>query len=37
MPLVRDGVLLGVLDLDSPHLARFGEADRAGLEAVASL
>lgn len=37
VPLLRDGTLLGVLDLDSPQLARFGEADRAGLEAVAAL
>lgn len=37
VPLIRDGELLGVLDLDSPQLARFGEADRAGLEAAAAL
>lgn len=37
VPLLRDGTLLGVLDLDSPQLARFGETDRAGLEAVAAL
>ena len=29
----REGTVLGVLDLDSPTKARFGEADRLGLEA----
>ncbi len=38
VPLVKDGQLLGVLDLDSPDLARFDQDDAAGLEAaVASL
>jgi L-methionine (R)-S-oxide reductase len=37
VPLVKDGRLLGVLDLDSPHLARFDEEDRSGLEAAAHL
>lgn len=35
VPLVRDGVLLGVLDLDSPLPARFDAADAAGVEAIA--
>jgi GAF domain-containing protein len=35
VPLVRGGELLGVLDLDSPKLARFDAADREGLEALA--
>jgi L-methionine (R)-S-oxide reductase len=39
VPLVcgnlHDGELLGVLDLDSPRLARFDEEDRAGLERLA--
>lgn len=35
VPLRVDGALYGVLDLDSPHPARFTEADRAGLEAFA--
>src|SRR5262245_43452286 len=35
VPLVRDGELLGVLDIDSPTPARFTEADRAGIEALA--
>src|SRR5918994_554243 len=34
VPLVRGHELLGVLDLDSPRLARFDEADRAGLETL---
>ena len=32
VPLVKGGQLLGVLDLDSPNLGRFDEADRVGLE-----
>ncbi|HEV2213014.1 MAG TPA: GAF domain-containing protein [Gammaproteobacteria bacterium] len=36
VPLVkRDGTLLGVLDLDSPRLARFDQEDKQGLEALA--
>ena len=30
VPLVRDGALLGVLDIDSPKRARFTEEDEAG-------
>ena len=30
VPLIRDGELLGVLDLDSPRTARFTEEDEAG-------
>lgn len=37
IPLVRDGLLLGVLDLDSPLRSRFDDEDRAGLERVAAL
>ena len=37
VPLLRDGELIGVLDLDSPVTARFDEQDRAGLERVAAL
>jgi L-methionine (R)-S-oxide reductase len=38
VPMVKNGELIGVLDLDSPKLARFDEEDRAGLEAfVAAL
>ena len=32
VPMIRNGELLGVLDLDSPNLARFDEQDREGLE-----
>ncbi|TFF37178.1 GAF domain-containing protein [Pseudomonas sp. RIT623] len=32
IPLVKGGRLIGVLDLDSPKLARFSEADQVGLE-----
>ena len=35
VPLIKGGELLGVLDLDSPKLARFDEEDRRGLEALA--
>lgn len=37
IPLVKDGQVLGVLDLDSPEYARFGEADRLGLERIAGI
>lgn len=37
VPLYRDGLLLGVLDLDSPVTARFDAEDQAGLEALAAL
>ena len=32
VPVARDGRLLGVLDLDSPLLARFDDVDARGLE-----
>jgi len=32
VPLVHEGRLIGVLDLDSPHAGRFDEADARGLE-----
>jgi len=35
VPLVRNGELLGVLDIDSPTRGRFTETDRAGIEALA--
>ena len=35
VPLIRtDGTLLGVWDVDSPHVARFDDEDRAGMEAL---
>ena len=37
VPLIRDGTVIGVLDLDSPKLGRFDEDDKAGLEAAARL
>ncbi|MGG5289802.1 GAF domain-containing protein [Pseudomonas shirazensis] len=37
IPLVKDGRLVGVLDLDSPRLARFSEADQVGLERLAAI
>jgi GAF domain-containing protein len=35
VPLVKDGTLIGVLDVDSPVHARFDDEDAAGLEDVA--
>ncbi len=37
VPLVREGTVLGVIDLDSPRTGRFDEADRTGIEEVARL
>jgi GAF domain-containing protein len=37
VPLVRDGKVLGVLDLDSPLKNRFDEDDRVGCEALARI
>ena len=37
VPLRVGGEIVGVLDLDSPLVGRFGEEDRAGLEAFAAL
>lgn len=35
IPLTTNGNLFGVLDIDSPHLNRFSNTDRQGLEAFA--
>ena len=35
LPLIRDGELLGVLDIDSPLHARFDAEDEAGLRPIA--
>ena len=35
LPLIRDGEVLGVLDIDSPLHARFDEQDEAGLRPIA--
>ena len=32
VPLLKNNEVLGVLDLDSPFVARFDEVDRAGCE-----
>lgn len=37
IPLVKEGRLIGVLDLDSPKLARFSEADQLGLERLVAI
>jgi L-methionine (R)-S-oxide reductase len=36
VPLLKNGAVLGVLDLDSPLLARFDGEDAKGLEALAA-
>lgn len=35
VPLIVDGAVLGVLDIDSPRPARFSAEDQAGIEALA--
>ena len=37
VPLIRFGKVIGVMDLDSPNLARFDDEDRRGLEALADV
>jgi L-methionine (R)-S-oxide reductase len=37
VPLMRQGVIVGVLDLDSPHVGRFDAEDQAGIEHVAAI
>ena len=37
VPLIKEGGVLGVLDLDSPLPARFDAADQAGIEAIARI
>jgi L-methionine (R)-S-oxide reductase len=37
MPLIADDELLGVLDIDSPEIDRFDDADREGLERLAAV
>ena len=36
VPLIIDGSLVGVLDIDSPSLGRFSEDDQAGIERLCS-
>lgn len=37
VPVLRDGEVIAVIDLDSPSPARFTEDDAAGIEALAAL
>ncbi|WP_220814856.1 GAF domain-containing protein [Pseudomonas paralcaligenes] len=37
VPLVKEDRLIGVLDLDSPHLGRFSAEDQAGIERLAEI
>ena len=37
MPILHDGRLIGVLDLDSPLPARFDAEDAAGCDAIVRL
>jgi L-methionine (R)-S-oxide reductase len=37
VPLLREGKVLGVIDLDSPIPGRFTQADRLGVERIAAL
>ncbi|WP_144631393.1 GAF domain-containing protein [Bordetella genomosp. 13] len=37
VPLVRDGELIGVWDVDSPVPGRFDDADRQGMEALCAI
>lgn len=36
IPLIKDGVLLGVFDIDSPIFSRFDQDDQDGLETLVS-
>ncbi len=37
VPLVKDQILIGVFDLDSPRPNRFDDHDRSGMEALAAI
>jgi GAF domain-containing protein len=37
VPVLREGAVIAVIDLDSPHKGRFDEDDRAGFEALAAI
>jgi len=37
VPLVKDGRLIGVLDLDSPSVGRFSAEDQAGIERLVEI
>lgn len=37
VPLIRDGEVIGVIDLDSPEPGRFDADDQAGIEAIVNI
>ncbi|MGI8943640.1 MAG: GAF domain-containing protein [Qipengyuania sp.] len=37
VPITREGAVIAVIDLDSPAIARFDEADARGIEALAAM
>src|SRR5689334_14353875 len=37
VPLIRDGEVIGVLDIDSPKFSRFTEEDQAGVEKLGQI
>jgi L-methionine (R)-S-oxide reductase len=37
VPLLSDGRIIGVFDLDSPRLGRFDDGDRAGIERLVAI
>lgn len=37
VPVIRDGTVIAVIDLDSPKPRRFEEADASGIEALAAM
>jgi L-methionine (R)-S-oxide reductase len=37
VPLIKEGRLIGVLDLDSPEVGRFTEADQLGIERLVQI
>jgi GAF domain-containing protein len=37
VPVLREGSVVAVIDLDAPRPSRFDEADRAGIEALAGI
>ena len=37
VPVIRNGAVVAVIDLDSPSPARFDDADQTGIEALAAL
>lgn len=37
VPVIRNGTVVAVIDLDSPELARFTQVDREGIEGLAAL